>query len=388
MIETTLFKATSLALKQQQIDLKIEDEASFFKMMLNGGLSGLIIPYLDPKAYSSKFIHKCNGVLYSFIDKDQKQMVLIAQIKTLFQKEHIDHIFLKGTKLKTLYPESYMRGMGDIDILVRSDLDVIKNLFKKMGIELESRTLQHDQYITPEGLLIEIHPSIHKDFNPKYQTYFKTAWNYTKLVEGYEYTLLPTFEVIYLVYHLAKHVESSGIGLRSLLDIAIYIEKNVDSIDQKALNETLESLQMTKFFQTILYLNHTYFEVEVPLLDSSFTMSEPLVQQVTDYFLISGIHGKGESFNSMAPRLAASENKGKSRFKVLLRIAFPKLVDARGMYPILNKHAYLYPFMMIHRMIKLIFFKRKSSLKKIRNLNESNSKRTEIEQLFNDIGIY
>ena len=193
MIETTLFKATSLALKQQQIDLKIEDEASFLKMMLNGGLSGLIIPYLDPKAYSSKFIHKCNGVLYSFIDKDQKQMVLIAQIKTLFQKEHIDHIFLKGTKLKTLYPESYMRGMGDIDILVRSDLDVIKNLFKKMGIELESRTLQHDQYITPEGLLIEIHPSIHKDFNPKYQTYFKTAWNHTKLVEGYEYTLLPTF---------------------------------------------------------------------------------------------------------------------------------------------------------------------------------------------------
>jgi hypothetical protein len=388
MNETTLFKATALALKQQKIDLTIEDEASFFKMMLNAGLSGLIIPYLDPKAYSSKFIHKSNGVLFSFIDKDQKQKVLIDQIKNLFQKEHIDHIFLKGTKLKTLYPESYMRGMGDIDILVRSDLDVIKNLFKPMGIALESRTLQHDQYITNAGLLIEIHPSIHKDFNPKYQMYFKQAWQYSKLVEGCEYTLLPTFEVMYLVYHLAKHVESSGIGLRSLLDIAIYIQKNVEAIDLQALNQTLESLQMTKFFQTILYLNHTYFELEVPLLDSNFTMSDSLLEQVTQYFLTSGIHGKGESFNSMAPRLAASENKGKSRLKVLFRIAFPKLVDARGMYPVLNRHAYLYPFMMLHRIIKLIFFKRKSSLKKIRNLNESNSKRTEIEQLFNDIGIY
>jgi hypothetical protein len=160
------------------------------------------------------------------------------------------------------------------------------------------------------------------------------------------------------------------------------------NIDVVALNQTLADLKMTKFFQTILYLNHHYFGSEVPLLDSSFNMREDLLTQVTSYFLTSGIHGKGSDFNAMAPRLAASENKGKSKFKVLLRIAFPKMVDARGMYPVLNKHPYLYPVMMFHRIIKLIFFKRQSSLKKIRNLNESNSKRSEIEQLFEDIGIY
>lgn len=383
-----LFKATSLALKQQKIDFDIADEPGFFKLMLNSGLSGIIIPYLETSKYSNTFIQKTNSTLYAFIHQDQKQKVLIAQIKTTFQQHNIDHIFLKGTKLKQLYPDTYMRGMGDIDVLVRSDLDVIKNHFKTLGITLESRTLQHDQYITKDDLLIEIHPSIHKDFNPKYQTYFKSAWEHTRLVTGCEYTLTPTFEVIYLVYHLAKHVESSGIGLRSLLDIAIYIEKNYDQIDVKALNDTLTSLNMTKFFQTILYLNKVYFGLEVPLLDSSFTMNDALIEHVTTYFLTSGIHGKGSDFNAMAPRLAASENKGKSKFKVLLRIAFPKMVDARGMYPVLNKHPYLYPFMMLHRVIKLIFFKRQSSLKKIRNLNESNSKRSEIEQLFEDIGIY
>jgi hypothetical protein len=386
--QEALFKATSLALKQEKIDFEIRDESGFFKLMLSSGLSGLIIPYLDTNRYSKTFIQKTNSTLYSFIHQDQKQQVLIAQIKTIFQQQRIDHIFLKGTKMKGFYPDTYMRGMGDIDILVRSDLDVIKNHFKSLGINLESRTLQHDQYITSDQLLIEIHPSIHKDFNPKYQTYFKTAWDHTIPVTGCEYTLKPTFEVIYLVYHLAKHVESSGIGLRSLLDIAIYIEKNMPNIDVVALNQTLADLKMTKFFQTILYLNHHYFGSEVPLLDSSFNMREDLLTQVTSYFLTSGIHGKGSDFNAMAPRLAASENKGKSKFKVLLRIAFPKMVDARGMYPVLNKHPYLYPLMMFHRIIKLIFFKRQSSLKKIRNLNESNSKRSEIEQLFEDIGIY
>jgi len=175
-----LFKATALALKQQKIDFDIADEPSFFKQMVNSGLSGIIIPYLDSTKYSKTFIQKTNSTLFAFIQKDQKQRVLIDQIKTTFQRYKIDFIFLKGTKLKSLYPDTYMRGMGDIDVLVHSDLDVIKNHFKSLGITLESRTLQHDQYITKEDLLIEIHPSIHKDFNPKYQTYFKSAWEHAK----------------------------------------------------------------------------------------------------------------------------------------------------------------------------------------------------------------
>ena len=383
-----LLKATRYALKQQTIDLKIEDEASFFKLMVSSGLSGLIIPYLDTKAYSPKFIQKTNAVLYQFIDKDSKQQDLIAKIKSIFQKEQTDHIFLKGTKLKLLYPHTYTRGMGDIDLLVRCDLDRIQHLFSTLDIKLESRSLAHDHYHTKDGLIIEIHPSIHKDFNPKYQTYFKSAWEHTTRVTGVEYTLNPTFELVYLLYHLAKHVESSGIGLRSILDIGIYLEKYKSSIDLNELKETLENLHMMRFYNTMNFLNLHYFKLNGLSIEDTFTMSESLMDEVTEYFITSGIHGKGEHFNAMAPRVAASENKGKSRFRILLRIAFPKMLDARGMYPVLHKHPYLYPFLMGHRMIKLMFFKRKFSLKKIKDLNESNAKRSELEKLFDDIGIY
>ncbi len=387
-ITQTLLTATQYALKQQLVQVKVEDEPSFFKAMLNSGLAGVILPYIDTKAYSPKFIQKTNGVLFDFINKDTQQQALIIKIKSLFQTHQIDHIFLKGTKLKTLYKASYMRGMGDVDILVRSDLDVIKALFKELNIKLESRSLQHDQYITEDNLLIEIHPSIHKDFNPKYQTYFKGAWENASLVVGCEYTLNPTFEVIYLLYHLAKHIESSGIGLRSLLDIGIYLQKYDTQIDLKALNETLILLKMDKFYNTVLYLNKVYFDLDVPISNQGFIMSETLLEETTAYFITSGIHGKGDTFNNMAPRLAASENKGKSKFKVLWRIVFPKMVDARGMYPVLHKHGYLYPVLMVHRLFRLIVIKNKSSLKKIRNLNESSMKRNEIEKLFDDIGIY
>lgn len=383
-----LFEAAKRGIKQQPIDLEIKDEAAFFKAVVSSGLSGVIFPYLDPKMYSDKLNQKANGVLYQFIEKDQKQQALIESLRKRFTAHQIDFIFLKGTKLKSLYPQTYMRGMGDVDVLVRSDLDVIKQLFSKEHIQLVSRTLAHDHYHTQEGLLIEIHPSIHNDFNPKYQTYFKEAWHHATPVSAHEYTLEPTFELVYLLYHLAKHIESSGIGIRSLLDIGIY-RINYDSrIDDRVLTETLEKLNMTQFYNIVMTLNKRYFDLEVYPITKGFELSESSTQKMTDYFLTSGIHGKGESFNAMAPRLAASKNKRKSKYKVLLRIAFPKMRDARGMYPVLYKHPYLYPVMMFHRNFQLIFFKRKSSIKKLHDLNESDVYRKDIEALFEEMGIY
>lgn len=390
MNQTTkeLLEATKLAIKQQPISIKLEEESSFFKSMLNAGLAGLILPYIDTKAYSNQFITKTNSVLMNYIQQDEKQKSLIAEIREIFQSNHIDFMFLKGTKLKSIYPSTFMRGMGDIDVLVRSDLDQIKALFQTKEIHLESRTLAHDYYHTKDGLIIEIHPSIHKDFNPKYQTYFKEAWNHVTQINEHEYTLNPTFEIVYLLYHLAKHIESSGIGLRSILDIGLYINHYQNDIDEESLKNTLESLHMTKFYDTMVHLNQKYFDIEIQPMTKDFTITATLFESITEYFTTSGTHGKGAAFNPMAPRLASSENKGKSKIKVLLRIVAPKLVEMKGMYPVLYRHPYLYPVMVIHRIFKLAIFKRKSSLNKIRNLNESSKKRTLIEQLFDDMGIY
>lgn len=383
-----VLKATKEALNNKTIQIETADESLFFKLMVSSGLSGLIIPKLDLKHASERFSQKTTSVIYQFMDKDLKQQKLIESLRALFTKYQIDFMFLKGTKIKTLYPETYMRGMGDIDVLVRSDLNVIERLFKAQNIKLESRSKAHDHYHTETGLIIEIHPSIHNDFNPKYQGYFKQAWEHSIKLSDYEYTLEPNFELMYLLYHLAKHIESSGIGLRSLLDIGIYRMKYNQTLNDDILIKTLDAINMRKFYDTVMVLNQTYFGLETKPITEGFILSETDYDLMTQYFITSGIHGHGESFNSMAPRLAASKNKGKSKVRVLFRIAFPKMVDARGMYPVLHKHPYLYPFMMIHRQFILMFFKRKSSIYKLKALNESNKHRTEIESLFEKMGIY
>ena len=383
-----LLEASKQALNNQMIELKIADEPAFFKLMVSSGLSGVIIPALNLSHYSERFNQKAQGVIYQFMDKDLKQQRLIQKLRALFKKNEIDFMFLKGTKLKSLYKETYMRGMGDIDVLVRSDLDVIQDLFKRENIHLETRSLAHDHYHTDDGLIIEIHPSIHNDFNPKYHGYFKGAWEHVTKVSDYEYTLTPDFELVYLLYHLAKHVESSGIGLRSLLDIGIYRLHYEKEIDDVLLFETLENINMTRFYNTVMLLNQKYFGLETKPIKVDFILSDEDYTVMTNYFVTSGIHGQGETFNPMAPRLAASTNKGKSKFRVLMRIIFPKMRDARGLFPVLNKHPYLYPFMIVYRNFKLLFFKRKSSIYKLKALNESDRNREEIINLFEKMGIY
>ncbi|MCU0105641.1 nucleotidyltransferase family protein [Acholeplasma vituli] len=383
-----LLEASKQALNNQMIELKIADEPAFFKLMVSSGLSGVIIPALNLSHYSERFNQKAQGVIYQFMDKDLKQQRLIQKLRALFMKNEIDFIFLKGTKLKSLYKETYMRGMGDVDVLVRSDLDVIQDLFKKENIHLETRSLAHDHYHTDDGLIIEIHPSIHNDFNPKYQGYFKGAWEHVTKVSDYEYTLTPNFELVYLLYHLAKHVESSGIGLRSLLDIGIYRLHYEKEIDDVLLFKTLENINMTRFYNTVMLLNQKYFGLETKPIKEDFILSDDDYTVMTNYFVTSGIHGQGETFNPMAPRLAASTNKGKSKFRVLMRIIFPKMRDARGLFPVLNKHPYLYPFMIVYRNFKLLFLKRKSSIYKLKALNESDRNREEIINLFDKMGIY
>jgi hypothetical protein len=99
--------------------------------------------------------------------------------------------------------------------------------------------------------------------------------------------------------------------------------------------------------------------------------------------MTSGIHGKGTSFNPMAPRLA----KTNSRFKVLLNTLFLPHKHLKVIYPRLEKYPVLHPFYIIIRLFDLMFNKKKHSLKKIKQLNEGKKNTKDIKQIFNDLGL-
>ena len=381
---TELFKITQLALKDEPILFKLDDEKSIFIALKENGLFGLVGPYLDEAYCSNRFYSLTKSVLFDYISRDIKQQALIESVQKLFNDHQIKHIFLKGSRLKPLYKETYMRGMGDIDILIEAhNLEVVKVLFEQASYTLESRSQAHDFYRISDDLIIEIHPRLYNDFNPKYKPLFDRLWTDSTRLDGYRYQLEPSFEVLYLMNHLAKHLESSGIGLRSILDIGIFLKHYDDKIDLKLLNHYLSITNMRKYFNSILYLNKVYFGLDSIHLDKNYVLSNDALEHITKYIMTSGIHGKGTSFNPMAPRLA----KSNSRFKVLLNTLFLPYKHLKVIYPRLEKYPVLYPFYIIIRLFDLMFNKKKHSLKKIKQLNEGKKNTKDIKQIFNDLGL-
>lgn len=383
-----VLESTKQALNCQTINLSEIDEKTFLSILKNSGLSGVVLPYIDLNTRSPRFNQIAKSMIYEYITRDEKQKELIKRINQILNDNKIDHIYLKGAHLKRMYPNSYMRGMGDIDILVREeDMQRVNSVFKSNRILLNTASLAHDLYRDENGLIIEVHPRIHNDFNGKYRNFFKTPWVNSFLIDAYEFQFKPTFELIYLLYHLAKHLESSGIGLRSILDIGIFIQHNEKSIDYSDLLQQLSNAQMLKFYSTIIFMTEHLFGIKTNLIIKDFSMNDVLIDQFTDYLVSSGIHGQGENFNTMVPRISNSKNRERSRFSILLRIAFLKYKYMVAMYPSLKKCFLFYPYFCLVRWRKLLFKNNRSSRRKLKLMRSAVSDKQAAMELFNQIGL-
>jgi hypothetical protein len=296
---------------------------------------------------------------------------------------------MKGSILKQLYPKTYFRGMGDIDILIKSDnLKKVHQIFKQHDIMLKQASEQHDSFVIGKELTIEIHPKLYKDFNSKYEPLFSNPWIYAYKKEIYEYRFEPAFEIIYLLYHLAKHLDSGGIGLRSILDIGVYLNHYKNTINQEKLIFLLDQTQMTKYFTQIVYLNIKYYhftDLDKFLYDPLLT--DDAYDQIISFIARSGLHGKGHNYSPFEARVASNDLKERSRFHLFITLAFPSYKTMKGQYKILKKLPILLPFFWIFRLIKLILLRTKDTFKRLFQLNKATKDIDEIKDIYTNLGL-
>ena len=365
------------------------DEKTFYTLTKENGLQALIHQALDKTTLAKPLQDALKKDTLAFITADTKQGHLTKELRGIFNDKQIPFIFLKGVHLKTLYPESHLRGMGDIDVLIHEKhIAPVRETLQKRGYELRHKSPQHDVYETT-GLAIEIHPTLYKDFDDKFASLFQSPWDHAHQENENEHRFTPEFGLCYLAYHLAKHFDSSGVGLRSILDIGIFAQSYEDAIDRETLSELLAQGNLKAFMQTLLYLNKQYFGLTpLPGLIEDYTMDPDLFERLTTYITTAGIHGKGATHNPFIARTRNKQDKKNSRLKVLLRTVFLPKKTMQVMHPALEKHGYLLPFFWFKRAFSLTFKKRKRSFYKLKQLKAANQEKSrKTEALFDQIGL-
>lgn len=379
-MDTTTLELTKLLqelLNNQKQDFQITDQEKLYKQAKDNGLSGSIYEVLQQHVDIVNPLFKKDFYLY--VAHDQKQLSMIENVSSLFNTNNIEHKYLKGSIMKSIYPKTYLRSMGDVDVLVRvEDLKKVHILLKDNGFILDQEGPVHDHFAYGD-LELEIHKRLRiEDKFPEYDV-LDHIWEDDTYLE---------MELLFMLFHLKKHLISGGIGLRSVIDISLYIEHYQKKLDFNKLNRLLEETNSTTFFQQLIMCNDQYLGKNMKdSLHITTDFNIDLFEAFTKYIIISGIHGLGMSFNNYIGKLANDQNHGLSKKGSFIKQIFLPYSSMKYMYPKLLRAKILLPLAWVLRIFKVIFKNTKRFLIRLKLYKVDQKTIDEASSLFHQMGI-
>lgn len=203
-----------------------------------------------------------------------------------FENEGFANCILKGQGNALLYPDPYMRTPGDIDIYLTGGRKRVMQYINKVcpnqvmryhHVDFPVMKTAIEVHFTPSYMFFPIH-------NSRMQKWFKEVMgeqcnHRVSLLDGYGEIHVPqvSFNVIYILSHLYRHIFTEGIGLRQLLDYYFVLVKwHTDltnltdsnkslpqmtqiNTDLDALRHKLKYLGLWKFAQAVMFVMKEVF---------------------------------------------------------------------------------------------------------------------------------
>lgn len=300
------------------------------------------------------------------IYKSVTQDVELNLISKTFEENKIKHLILKGSIIKNLYPSLDFRSMADIDILVlKEDLLNVKKLMLDIGYVVNSACGNHDVYYKMPFMNIEIHRNMIDD-SYKLSSYYKSIWDRLSLNEDKLFSYKQSDEdfYIYLISHAAKHFGNGGIGIRTIMDIYVFL-KHKPNIDFKYINDEFDKLGIRLFNEKLMQLAFIWF---------GEAKSNEEFDLLGNYIINSGTYGTTAHSFILSELEIDKDINNISKMKLVLKRAFPPYKTMKKTFPSLRHLPFLLPFYYLIRIIKAFFTKNKEVRGQVKTISSINNK--------------
>ena len=329
-------------------------------------------PWFDPKFKLTSVYKKWKMYIVHQIfwtkASEEKAVKVLSQLKT----EGIFTVILKGIDLATYYDKPENRVMSDMDLLISpNDIEKTEQVFKSLNYihaKEEDTDKERIYYPTTEGYFFEVHHALFKKKMSSYTDKFSNiALNTAIYSEKLEFNVLePSVSTAYMVIHMAKHLYGTGIGLKGLYDLSIYLKAQKKNINEEKLVEYLKSFNMLRTGAYIIACADKY-------LQSNFNMDYPIDETICNnlFGMITRAGDTGmreeyaieQRYEDLAQKKMDSSKKSMHR----LQFVFLPLKQMRRRYPFLNTHSWLLPFFWGVRIFRVLFKSRQNFIKWIRH---------------------
>ena len=205
--------------------------------------------------------------------QNMKVNTVASKLFSMLREDGLRCCILKGQGNALMYPNSYSRTPGDIDVWVNASREEITK-YAKCQFKLEDDIRFHHLETTLDGVPLELHffPGIMNNpiYNTRLQKWFKRnadlqCSNVVCLPDGIGEIAIPTtaFNAVYQLTHLYHHFFDEGIGMRQIIDyyyvvISDYLLViNDESLGiRDTLQRELKHLGLWKFAGAVMYVLH------------------------------------------------------------------------------------------------------------------------------------
>lgn len=278
------------------------------------------------------------------------------------EREAIWYMPLKGCVLKDMYPRFGMRQMADNDILIDPERAAdVKDIMENLGFTTKQFGAGvHDVYYKMPVSNFEIHTGLFApSYKPALYMYYRDIKPRLIKDEGKQYGYHFNEEdlYIYMIAHEYKHYSGGGTGLRSFLDVYVYMLRYGDSMDWTYIEAEMRKLGLSEFEKQSRSLALHLFG-KATLTEKEMAMLE--------YVTWSGAFGTTAHRTDNRVKELGGGLKGKARY-IKNRLFIP-MESVKEYYSVFYNHKTLLPFLPFWRIGKGLVINRKTIRSEIHSL--------------------
>lgn len=229
---------------------------------------------------------------------------VIVRIDKALKAEGIQAVFMKGQTTALRYPNPLHRTPGDIDFVVSAeDFDKTMAVMEEIGKVDRGFIHEYHGMAWVDGVIVEPHykarnyqrPSTDRAMQELFASVFPDGLASADM-DGYQVPIFPpTFESVFLISHMLEHVFGEGLGLRQVVDYAVFLHECADKIDWVKHGEYLHKMRMERAWRIFTCICVKYLGLPLPSQVEPFSYrEEEWAERLMDDIMNVGNFGRGE----------------------------------------------------------------------------------------------
>lgn len=289
------------------------------------------------------------------------------------EKSGISCCTLKGISNSVLYPNPDYRTSADVDLLIDDkDKEKALELLSKNGFYYDKESTDHYEIVcrNAKGETIELHTKLYDDLRCDVlfggNSGISETFTKKQIPNYFNITTLGVNDgAIYNFLHCVKHFLGSGVGIRQITDVLLYVHRFWNEMDREKFISELKRMKYDAFFNVCQYIGKVYLGISP--VGEIYTENEKIIEtasKLLEDIENGGVFGRDKEerrnfyYKYMNRVLQEKQIKQKPTFfgkiKSFLKAAFVKKKVLYVKYPYLKKWPILLPYAWLHRGISYI----------------------------------